>query len=226
MILLSLSIFQLILNRSLLHFPKSSNPLFSKPVPPPYFEQKQLKILRGSLFEVKKLNHHHKKLTFAWVLSHRIKFFFSVKDNYIRILENVKKEKFMSTIYAIQFKESEPQRIQKLLDYVQSLDFVQSVKPFFDEAGVVEKPLSVTIEGYLTTEEIKKLYPNQWVLLSHTQKNDTHIIGGKILLHEADKRELALKGRDLIRQFPDVNHFYTGEFPAHARIGLLRKTSK
>ena len=132
----------------------------------------------------------------------------------------------MSTIYAIQFKESEPHRIQKLLDYVQSLDFVQSVKPFSEEENVVDMPVSVPIEGYLTTEEIKKMHPNQWVLLAYTRKKDTHILGGRILLHEADKRELALKGRDLIRQYPDVNHFYTGKFPTHARIGLLRKISK
>jgi hypothetical protein len=132
----------------------------------------------------------------------------------------------MSTIYAIQFKESEPQRIQKLLDYVQSLDFVQSVKPFSEEENVVETPLGAPVEGYLTTEEIKKLHPNQWVLIAYTRKKDTQILGGKILLHEVDKRELALKGKDLIRQYPNVNHFYTGEFPTHARIGLLRKISK
>jgi hypothetical protein len=129
----------------------------------------------------------------------------------------------MSTTYAIQFKETEQQRIQKLLDYVQSLDFVQSVKAFSEEEAVVNAPISAPVEGYLTVEDIKRLYPNEWILIAHTRKDGAHILGGKILLHEADKRELALKGRDLIRQYPDVNHFYAGEFPARRRIGLLRK---
>ena len=129
----------------------------------------------------------------------------------------------MSTIYAIEFNESEQQRVKKLLDYVQSLDFVRSVKAFSEADNVLEMPASAPVEGYLTIDDIKKLYPNEWILIAYTRKNGPHILGGKVLLHEADKRNLALKGRDLIRQFPDVNHFYTGEFPKRARIGLLKK---
>ena len=129
----------------------------------------------------------------------------------------------MSTTYAIEFNESEPQRVQKLLDYVQSLDFVRSVKAFSEADNVLEMPISAPVEGYLAIEDIKIQYPNQWILTAYTRKNGSHILGGKVLLHEADKRNLALKGRDLIRQFPDVNHFYTGEFPKRARIGLLKK---
>lgn len=132
----------------------------------------------------------------------------------------------MSTTYAIQFKESEPQRIQKLLDYVQSLDFVQSVRAFSEEEDIVDLSISASVEGYFSTEEIKQMYPNEWVLIANTRKNGSQILGGKILLHEADKRVLAIKGKDLIRQNPNVSHFYTGEFPVKAHIGLLRKISK
>lgn len=132
----------------------------------------------------------------------------------------------MPTTYAIEFKESEPQQIQKLLDFVQSLDFVRSVKAFSEENNEVNVPISAPVEGYLTTDAIKILHPNEWVLIAYTRKDATRILGGKVLLHESDKRNLALKGRDLIRQFPDVNHFYTGEFPKRAHIGLLRKIAK
>ena len=129
----------------------------------------------------------------------------------------------MTTTYAIQFEESEPQRIQKLLDFVQSLDFVRSVKAFSDEDAVVNMPISAPVEGYLTIDDIKILHPNQWVLIAYTRKKETDILGGKVILHEANKRDLALKGRDLIRLYPDVNHFYTGEFTKRTRIGLLKK---
>jgi hypothetical protein len=135
------------------------------------------------------------------------------------------KQLTMPTMYAIQFKESEQLRVQKLLDYVQSLDFVQSVNAFSENEDVVEIRMNTPVEGYLTVDEIKSLYPNQWVLIANTRKNGTQILGGRLLLHEADKRDLALKGRDLIHQNTDVNHFYTGEFPSRPRIGLLRKIS-
>ena len=131
----------------------------------------------------------------------------------------------MAITYAIQIKESEQKRAQKFLDFVQSLDFVESVTAFSEEDAVVDALIPIPVEGYLTTEEIKKLYPDQWVLTAHTRKNGVQILGGKVLLHEADKRNLALKGKDLIRQYPDVNHFYTGEFSSHAHIGLLKKTT-
>ena len=129
----------------------------------------------------------------------------------------------MAITYAIQIKESEQKRAQKFLDFVQSLDFVESVTAFSEEDAVVDALIPIPVEGYLTKEEIKKLYPDQWVLTAHTRKNGVQILGGKVLLHEVDKRNLALKGKDLIRQYPDVNHFYTGEFPSNARIGLLKK---
>ena len=132
----------------------------------------------------------------------------------------------MSTTYAIQFKESEAKKIQKLLDYVESLDFVQSVKAFPEENNVGKTIFDSPVEGYLTMEEIKILHPNEWILIAYSRKKDTQILGGKVILHEADKRELALKGKDLIRKYPDVNHFYTGEFPSQRRIGLMRRISK
>lgn len=81
-------------------------------------------------------------------------------------------------------------------------------------------------EGYLPIETIKKLYPNEWVLVASPQKEGIKIIGGTVLVHHADKRVMALQGRDLIKNYPSATHFYTGEMPHYAKIGILKKVSE
>jgi hypothetical protein len=36
---------------------------------------------------------------------------------------------------------------------------------------------------------------------------------------------MALEGRDLIKNYPSTTHFYTGEMPKYAKIGILKKIS-
>ncbi len=84
---------------------------------------------------------------------------------------------------------------------------------------------SITTEGYLPMETIKKLYPNEWVLVASPQKEGTKIIGGIVLVHNADKRLMALQGRDLIKNYPSATHFYTGEMPQYAKIGIIKKVN-
>jgi hypothetical protein len=84
---------------------------------------------------------------------------------------------------------------------------------------------SLDTEGYLSIDTIKKRYPNEWVLVASTQKEGNKIIGGIVLVHNADKRLMALAGRDLIKNHPNATHFYTGEMPQNAKIGIIKKIS-
>ncbi len=77
------------------------------------------------------------------------------------------------------------------------------------------------IQTYLPIERIKELYPNQWVLLANTQAKGMNILGGCVILNTPDKHQLALEGRDLVKQYTQVRHFYTGELPKRKHIGLL-----
>ena len=81
-------------------------------------------------------------------------------------------------------------------------------------------------EGYLSMDAIKKRYPNEWVFVASTQRDDNKIVGGIVLVHNADKREMALQAREIIKNHADTAHFYTGEFPKIRRIGLMRKISR
>jgi translation elongation factor EF-Ts len=125
------------------------------------------------------------------------------------------------TTYAIHLKSSDNNKIRLLVEFIKSLDFVQSVEEFKESTSDIV--LHNVTEGYATFEQIKQQYPNEWVLLADAQMDGINILGGKVLLHESDKRNLALKGRDLIKNHTKTTHFYTGDLPKRRTIGLMRK---
>lgn len=115
----------------------------------------------------------------------------------------------MTATFSVEFKDAEHDQIKIWLDYLKSLDFIKVVK---------EKEETKT---YLPIERIKELYPNQWVLLADTQTEGMKILGGRVILNTLDKHQLALDGRDLVKQHTQVRHLYTGELPHRKHIGLL-----
>lgn len=125
------------------------------------------------------------------------------------------------TTYAIRFKDTERHKIKVLVDFMQSLDFVESVEKtgefLENEPDIKKQP-----KGYLLKKEICHLYPNEWVLLSNAHLDGTEIIGGVVLLHHKDKRSLALSAKDILSQHPQTAHFFTGEIPQRATNGLAR----
>ncbi|MEO0043164.1 MAG: hypothetical protein RL329_2612 [Bacteroidota bacterium] len=60
---------------------------------------------------------------------------------------------------------------------------------------------SIELNYYLSLEVIQKKYPNEWVLLASPKRDGLQIKGGIVLAHHADKREMALQGRNLIAVF-------------------------
>lgn len=94
-----------------------------------------------------------------------------------------------------------------------------------EENAVAAAQKSVDTEGYLSIEIIKKRYPNEWILVASPQKEGIKIVGGIVLAHNADKRLMALEGRDLIKNHAATAHFYTGEMPKYAKIGVIRKVT-
>ena len=118
------------------------------------------------------------------------------------------------TTFSVQFKDAEREQIKIWLDYLRSLDFIQAVKEKEDT------------KSYFSIEEIKQLYPNQWVLLADAQAEGLHILGGRVILNAPDKHQLALNGRDLVKEHKQVRHFYTGEYPHQKHIGLIIRRNK
>lgn len=114
----------------------------------------------------------------------------------------------MTTTFSLQLKEAERDQIKIWLDYLRSLEFVQTIKEKDD------------VRPYLSVDSIKELYPNQWVLLADSKAEGVRILGGRVILNMPDKHQLALNGRDLVKEYANVRHFYTGEWPRHRHISL------
>ena len=66
------------------------------------------------------------------------------------------------TTFSLQFKEADSQQIQTWLAYLRSLDFIQNLTP--NETALQK--------GYLSVVELKKKYPNEWLLLADTQLHE------------------------------------------------------
>lgn len=75
----------------------------------------------------------------------------------------------------------------------------------------------------LCLEQIKELYPDEWVLLTDFTKEGDEISGGRVLMHDKDKRNLAQRAQH--ESFPDTPKtiYFTGQLPKRRRIGLLQK---
>lgn len=120
------------------------------------------------------------------------------------------------TTFSLELKDADRQQVQVWVDYLRSLDFVQAIR---------EK--EVVGPAYLFLEDIRQQYPNQWVLLADTQTDGMRILGGRVVLHNPDKHQFALEGRDLVKQHTHVRHYYTGERVANQKhIGVIVRQNK
>ena len=120
----------------------------------------------------------------------------------------------MTATFSVQFKDAETDQIKVWLDQLRSLDFIQAIKEKEDN------------KSYLSIEAIKQLYPNQWVLLADAKADGLQILGGRVILNMPDKHQLALNGRDLVKEHKQVRHFFTGEPPHQKHIGLMVRQNK
>ena len=129
----------------------------------------------------------------------------------------------MTTTVEVRFNTDDRNKIEPLLDFVKSLDFVSSVEISTEEVESIAETPSESIAGqFLSIEAIREMYPNEWVLLAEPRKNGIEILGGIVLLHEADKRNMALRARDLVKKHANVTHFFTGKLPKRSSLGLLQ----
>jgi hypothetical protein len=77
----------------------------------------------------------------------------------------------------------------------------------------------------LTIEQIKTLYPEQWVLIGNPELDDTSSLGsivsklikGVVLSASKDKRELALNAKELRAGYESIACIFTGTFPKKRR---------
>jgi hypothetical protein len=78
----------------------------------------------------------------------------------------------------------------------------------------------------LSFEEIKRLFPDEWVLLGNPEYDDDDLIllNATVIAHNKDKRELALTCPDWRTSFETATCVFTGTFAKRTRYtsGLMR----
>ena len=77
----------------------------------------------------------------------------------------------------------------------------------------------MTTEGFLTIEQIRQLWPDEWVLLGNPIMEHTKVLGGVPVFHHKDKREL-VKGKELLQPFATKTWTFTGEFRLRRKLNI------
>jgi hypothetical protein len=67
-------------------------------------------------------------------------------------------------------------------------------------------------------DDMKKNYPDEWILLGNPEMDEYEkILSGVVLYHSPDKRELALLGGTLIKNYETTAHFFNRVTPRPKR---------
>lgn len=85
------------------------------------------------------------------------------------------------------------------------------------------------MEQLLTIEDIKKLFPDEWVLLGNPIMDDSKIdvLSGIPLFHSKDKKEVCYIGRGKTANFDKITLIYTGTFrPMRKITGIFNRINK
>jgi hypothetical protein len=76
---------------------------------------------------------------------------------------------------------------------------------------------------YTAFDEVKKMYPDEWVLLGNPEMQNTSVLGGIVLYHSKDKKEVCYIGRDKTADYSTVTIAYAGDLKQNRKIGILRR---
>lgn len=78
-------------------------------------------------------------------------------------------------------------------------------------------------------DEIKSLYPNEWVLIGNPKMDNSelNVLSGIPILHSKDKKEVCYLGKNKTNDFKTITVIYTGTFkPVRALTGIFNSKKK
>ena len=79
------------------------------------------------------------------------------------------------------------------------------------------------MEIYLTFDEIKKRYPNEWVLLGNPTATDLEVLGGFVLFHSSNKKDVFIAGKEKIKPYALSTLVFAGDLKPMRKLGIFRK---
>ena len=79
------------------------------------------------------------------------------------------------------------------------------------------------MDNYLTLAEIKTRFPMEWVLLGDPQTDGLDVLGGIVLYHSQDKKEVCYLGKDKIKPYAMSTLIFAGELKPMRKLGILKR---
>ena len=75
----------------------------------------------------------------------------------------------------------------------------------------------------ISYKTIQQRFPSEWVLLGNPKSEKGVILGGVVLYHSADKKEVCYLGKEKTADFDRIRLVFTGEFKTMRRIGIMKR---
>jgi hypothetical protein len=76
---------------------------------------------------------------------------------------------------------------------------------------------------FVGIEDIKKMHPNEWILLGDPEMKNTTVLGGIVLYHSKDKKEVCYIGKDKTTNYETVTITFAGDLKQQRKIGILKQ---
>jgi hypothetical protein len=76
---------------------------------------------------------------------------------------------------------------------------------------------------YQPFSQLQTIFPNEWVLLGNPKIEKTKVLGGIVLYHSADKKEVCYMGRDKTADYEKVTLVFSGNLKSRRKIGIMKK---
>ena len=64
---------------------------------------------------------------------------------------------------------------------------------------------------YQNIDDLKQIYPSEWLLLGNPKLKNTSVIGGIVLFHSQDKKKVYYIARDKATNYDTVTITYAGD---------------
>ena len=76
---------------------------------------------------------------------------------------------------------------------------------------------------YQNFDDLKNIYPNEWLLLGNPKLENTNVLGGIMIYHSKDKKEVCYIGKNKTDNFETVTITYSGDLRKQRRNGIFRR---
>ncbi len=76
---------------------------------------------------------------------------------------------------------------------------------------------------YISLDDLKKIYPDEWILLGNPEMENTIILGGIVLYHSKDKKDVCYIGRDKTANYDSVTIAFAGDIKQQRKIGIFQR---